>query len=435
MKYSIQIVGVGGQGVLLASMVLGNAAMSMGYDVSMSEVHGMAQRGGSVLSTVRFGDGVCSPLEAVGSADLILGFEPVETCRNLSLGNKNTAIVMNLDPVLPSMVAAGFEEYPDIEILKKEILSRNSNLITVDATGIALKAGKAVAANAVMIGAMAAVKGFPISKEALFEALIAQVPEKFRELNTKAFEMGYEAVRRRRHTPQTFFKKIQRGGAPLFGENLIVNSDPCHRHRIGETGMPVSQADDGLGYGFVHLFHGRIQRHVSGCSDHIVVIQKPGLRAQISDLKERFFGDNPSFAFECEGIDSDYVTLGTGIGNRIDDFRDSLLFRSPAQTCKNDGNPASAERTPDPAEGSFVCLFVLRNDEFIFRIGSFESRLVGIQRDTDETAVNGIEDVASGTSYSYDRCWHRHFLCHLLLPLHLFKAETLAKAKASSIAL
>jgi len=194
MKYTVQIVGVGGQGVLLASMVLGNAAMGMGYKVAMSEVHGMAQRGGSVLSTLRFGDDVISPLEANGSANLIMGFEPAETCRNLTLGNKDSVILMNLDPVLPSMVAAGFEEYPEIDSLVNAVKEQNSNLYTIDATKIAIEAGKAVAANAVMIGAVAAVKGFPIPKDVLLASLIEQVPEKFRELNAKAFEMGYSAI-------------------------------------------------------------------------------------------------------------------------------------------------------------------------------------------------------------------------------------------------
>lgn len=195
MKYTVQIVGVGGQGVLLASMVLGNAAMNSGYDVAMSEVHGMAQRGGSVLSTVRFGDGVISPLEADGCADLIMGFEPSETVRNLPLGNRDTTVLMNLDPVLPSMVAAGFETYPEISDLIESVESVSPNLITLDASKIAIEAGKVVAANAVMIGAVAAVKGFPLSKEALLEALKAQVPPKFLELNIRAFEMGYDAVK------------------------------------------------------------------------------------------------------------------------------------------------------------------------------------------------------------------------------------------------
>lgn len=194
MKYAVQIVGVGGQGVLLASMVLGNAAKNMGFQVSMSEVHGMAQRGGSVLSTVRFGDDVVSPLEPVGSADMILGFEPVETCRNIHLGNPSTAVVMNLDPLLPPMVVTGAETYPDVPLLVDFVKSKNDRLVTIDATRIAVEAGKAVAANAVMIGAMAAVKGFPIPVDVLRDTLLEQVPPKFRDLNAKAFDMGYSVA-------------------------------------------------------------------------------------------------------------------------------------------------------------------------------------------------------------------------------------------------
>lgn len=194
MKYSIQIVGVGGQGVLLASMVLGNAAMEAGYEVAMSEVHGMAQRGGSVLCTLRFGDDVISPLESVGGADLLLGFEPAETCRNIGLCNKDSQIIMNLDPVLPSMVAAGFETYPDVDDLVKSIEKLTGNLKSIDATHLAIQAGKAVAANAVMIGAVAAVKGFPLSRDLLRKVLADNVPPKFLDLNLKAFDLGYETM-------------------------------------------------------------------------------------------------------------------------------------------------------------------------------------------------------------------------------------------------
>ena len=194
MKYSIQIVGVGGQGVLLASMVLGNAAMEAGYEVAMSEVHGMAQRGGSVLCTLRFGDGVISPLESVGGADLLMGFEPAETCRNVGLCNKDSQIIMNLDPVLPSMVAAGFETYPEVDGLVASIKKLTPNLRTIDATELAKQAGKAVAANAVMIGAVAAVKGFPLSKDLLRKTLADNVPPKFLDLNLKAFDLGYETM-------------------------------------------------------------------------------------------------------------------------------------------------------------------------------------------------------------------------------------------------
>lgn len=192
MKYTVQIVGVGGQGVLLASMVLGNAAMEEGYDVAMSEIHGMAQRGGSVLSTVRFGNGIASPLEPIGGADLLMGFEPAETCRNLGLCNKDTAILMNMEPILPSSVAAGFDIYPDVEEIVEAVRKITPRLITINATDLAVKAGKAVAANAVMIGAVAAADGFPIGRDILLDVLLETVPERFADINRKAFDLGYE---------------------------------------------------------------------------------------------------------------------------------------------------------------------------------------------------------------------------------------------------
>lgn len=192
MKYTVQIVGVGGQGVLLASMVIGNAAMKEGYDVAMSEIHGMAQRGGSVLSTVRFGKDIVSPLEPLGGADLLMGFEPAETCRNTALCNKDTAILMNLEPVLPSSVAAGFETYPNVDHIVDAVRKITPRLITINATDLAVQAGKAVAANAVMIGAVAAADGFPIGRDVLLETLLETVPEKFADINRKAFDLGFE---------------------------------------------------------------------------------------------------------------------------------------------------------------------------------------------------------------------------------------------------
>lgn len=192
MKYTVQIVGVGGQGVLLASMVIGNAAMKAGFDVAMSEVHGMAQRGGSVLSTVRFGDGVISPLEAVGGADLLIGFEPAETARSLALCNKDTAVLMNLDPILPSAVAAGFDTYPEVEDIVESVKASVPKLMTIGATDLAIEAGRAVVANAVMIGAISAAEGFPLEKDLLLETLLDTVPEKFIDLNKKAFELGHD---------------------------------------------------------------------------------------------------------------------------------------------------------------------------------------------------------------------------------------------------
>jgi len=196
MKYIIQIVGVGGQGVLLASMVLGNAAMNAGHHTAMSEVHGMAQRGGSVISTLRIGDNVISPLAFDGEANMILGFEPAETCRNITLGNKGTTVVMNTDPIYPSTVTAGLAQYPEVNDITAAIRKVTDRLMIIEATSIAEKAGKAVAANAVMIGAAAAAEGFPIPKEVVKGSLLNLVPEKFKELNGKAFDLGYEAMRK-----------------------------------------------------------------------------------------------------------------------------------------------------------------------------------------------------------------------------------------------
>lgn len=197
MKYSVQIVGVGGQGVLLASMVLGNAAMKEGHRIAMSEVHGMAQRGGSVQCTLRIGEDILSPLEALGEADLILGFEPIETVRNIALGNADTQIIMNLTPMIPATTSMGLESYPPIEEIISALETVTNNLFCLDATEIAIKAGMAVAANSVMIGAVAGVPGFPLSVDILEDTLLELVPPKARDLNRNAFRMGYELVNKR----------------------------------------------------------------------------------------------------------------------------------------------------------------------------------------------------------------------------------------------
>lgn len=195
MKYNIQLVGVGGQGVLLASTVLGNAAVAEGLEVAMSEVHGMAQRGGSVLCSVRMGREIFSPLIPLGSADLLLGFEPVETCRALNTVNRDSRIVTNITPVVPISVSAGKEAYPPINEMLDAIRSVNGNLIALDATALAVQAGRAITANSVLIGAISAVKGFPLSRERMLDSLLAIVPPKARDINVRAFELGFEKAR------------------------------------------------------------------------------------------------------------------------------------------------------------------------------------------------------------------------------------------------
>lgn len=195
MKYNIQLVGVGGQGVLLASAVLGNAAVVEGLEVAMSEVHGMAQRGGSVQCSVRMGREILSPLIPLGGADLLLGFEPVETCRSLNMINEDSHIVTNVTPVVPISVSVGQDKYPPVDEVLTAIRDVNPNLIAMDATALAVKAGKAITANSVLIGAISAVKGFPLSKDRMLESLLEVVPAKARDINVRAFELGYQEAK------------------------------------------------------------------------------------------------------------------------------------------------------------------------------------------------------------------------------------------------
>lgn len=195
MTFNILIVGVGGQGVLLASRVFGEAAMSHGHEVAMSEVHGMAQRGGSVSAVVRFGRGAISPLIPKAGADLILGFEPVETYRALQYANENTRIVTDVQKIIPITVTAGNESYPEVEKLIKAMRDAGLSVLDLEATQLAEKAGSKLTVNSVLIGAVSALKDFPLSEDSLRSALIASVPEKARKINEQAFDLGREAVK------------------------------------------------------------------------------------------------------------------------------------------------------------------------------------------------------------------------------------------------
>ena len=195
MTYNIQLVGVGGQGVLLASTVLGNAAVADGLEVAMSEVHGMAQRGGSVQCSVRMGQDLLSPLIPQGGADLLLGFEPAETLRNVTSVDRDSWIITNTSPVIPISVSIGQGGYPPLDDILAALRSVNDHVVAVDATARAVEAGRAITANAVLIGAMTAVKGFPLSTPRVLDALLEAVPAKAKDVNVRAFELGYEEVR------------------------------------------------------------------------------------------------------------------------------------------------------------------------------------------------------------------------------------------------
>ena len=188
------IVAVGGQGNLLASSVLGEAALMADVPLQMSEIHGMAQRGGSVNCAVRMGN-VSGPLVPSGTADVILSTEPLEALRYIQYSNKDTEIITDINPVIPFTVSVGMEQYPDIAEVFKE-LSKYGELHKIDAVKIAKDAGALITKNIVMLGALAAVNILPFRTEILLDTILENVPAKFKKMNKKAFEGGLKAIKK-----------------------------------------------------------------------------------------------------------------------------------------------------------------------------------------------------------------------------------------------
>ena len=186
MTKNIMIVGVGGQGTLLASRILGITVIGEGYDVKLSEVHGMSQRGGSVVTYVKYGEEVYSPIIGEGEADIILAFEMLEAYRALPYLKKGGVMIANTQNISPMPVITGAMQYPEnIE----EKLGEKINLVKVDALEKAKEAGNIKAVNVVLIGVMA--KNTDISYDKWVETIKTTVPEKVLEANLKAFDLGY----------------------------------------------------------------------------------------------------------------------------------------------------------------------------------------------------------------------------------------------------
>ncbi len=183
---NIMIVGVGGQGTLLASRILGNIVIEEGYDVKVSEVHGMSQRGGSVVTYVKFGDKVYSPIIDKGEADIILAFEMLEAYRALPYLKKGGKIIVNNQEMNPMPVITGMMEYPKNI---KEKLEGVVNLECVEALKLATEAGNIKTVNVVLIGVLA--KSTNIKYEKWIEILKKIVPAKLLDVNLKAFDLGY----------------------------------------------------------------------------------------------------------------------------------------------------------------------------------------------------------------------------------------------------
>ncbi len=184
---SILICGVGGQGILTASDLLSDVLLLAGFQVKKSEVHGMSQRGGDVISTVRYGDEVFSPLPALNETDYILAFEKLEALRNINYLSPKGIMLVNNFEWQPLPVAAGLEKYPqDIE---KQLEKLASELVLIPATRLAVELGNEKASNVILIGLLAS--RMEIKKQIWLDVIVKKVPPRFLELNLKAFETGY----------------------------------------------------------------------------------------------------------------------------------------------------------------------------------------------------------------------------------------------------
>ncbi len=183
---NIMIVGVGGQGTLLASKLLGRLLLGKGFDVKVSEVHGMSQRGGSVVTYVRYGDKVCSPIIDKGQADVILSFELLEAARWTEYLKPGGRIVTNTQQVNPMPVITGAAEYP--QGLEESMRALGIDLDAIDALSLAEEAGSSKAVNIVLLGRLS--KWFDFTEEDWLEAIAQSVPPKFLELNKRAFALG-----------------------------------------------------------------------------------------------------------------------------------------------------------------------------------------------------------------------------------------------------
>lgn len=183
---SIMIVGVGGQGSLLASKLLGKVLLARGYDVKVSEVHGMSQRGGSVVTYVRFGEKVCSPVIDEGEADFIVSFELLEAARCVKFLHRGGTVIVNTRQVNPMSVITGAAEYP--QGLIEKMREAGFSVDAVDALRLAMDAGSSKAVNLVLMGRLS--RYFDFTEEEWMTAIEQSVPEKFLAMNRKAFRLG-----------------------------------------------------------------------------------------------------------------------------------------------------------------------------------------------------------------------------------------------------
>ena len=189
-ELNIILAGVGGQGVVLMSEILGNAAVRDGFKVRGSEVLGMAQRGGSVFSNIRLGTEVEAPLTSDGKCDILVALEPSEALRNIQYLNTASTVIFNTRKVIPATVSMGKSVYPEIGQIEERLQAVAGRVIALDAQDLAEKAGNRQSANVVMLGALFGCGKVPLKKDTVQECILERVPAKAAEVNLKAFELG-----------------------------------------------------------------------------------------------------------------------------------------------------------------------------------------------------------------------------------------------------
>lgn len=192
---NIVLTGVGGQGVLTLAELLAKAALEDSMNVRVGEIHGMAQRGGHVVCTVRIGPQVFGSIVDPGTADVLVGFEPVETLREVNLMKPSGWVIMNSHTVHPVAVSMGKAQYPSPEIVRESIHKFTDNLLEFDAGELARASGSTVSLNIVMMGAVIGAGTVPISEASALKCILAAFPERFSETNTAAFRLGHQHAR------------------------------------------------------------------------------------------------------------------------------------------------------------------------------------------------------------------------------------------------
>jgi len=194
-EFNILITGVGGQGVILMSELLGKSAVKDGLKVRGSEILGMAVRGGSVTSAIRIGDEVYGPLIPLGKCDILIGMEPSEALRNITYLSKSNLVILNTVVTVPFTVSLGQSKYPGLDEILGKLPQASDRVIKLDAAQLAQQAGSLLTTNIVMLGALFSTEQLPINTETIKETIRARFPAKVAPVNIKAFDLGYEVCR------------------------------------------------------------------------------------------------------------------------------------------------------------------------------------------------------------------------------------------------